>query len=136
MNKKNRQVIEEFRANGGIVTVTPPNGPILLLHTTGARTGKACLTPLIYLQLGAAYVVAASMGGWKRNPDWYYNLLAHPEASIEVGPATLTVEAVIATGEERNGLFGRLAEAYPQFAYYQRKTSRTIPVVVLKPDGT
>ena len=133
MNKKNRQVIEEFRANGGVVTVTPPNGPILLLHTTGARTGKPWLTPLIYLQQGDDYVVAASMGGWRRNPDWYHNLLTYPEVSIEVGTANLAVNAVIVTGECRHRLFQRLAEAYPQFDYYQGKTRRTIPVVVLRP---
>ena len=133
MNKKNRQVIEEFRANGGVVTVTPPNGPVLLLHTKGARTGKPCLTPLIFLRDGESYVVAASMGGWKRNPDWYYNLLAHPVATIEAGTATVAVTAEIATSEKRDALFERMSAAYPQFAYYQGKTTRTIPMILLRP---
>ena len=133
MNKKNRQVIEEFRANGGIVAVTPPNGPILLLHTKGARTGRPCLTPLIYLKDGDGYIVAASMGGWKRNPDWYYNLRAHHQATIEVGVKTMAVRAAVAACGEREALFERLSAAYPQFAYYQGKTSRTIPVILLTP---
>jgi deazaflavin-dependent oxidoreductase (nitroreductase family) len=133
MNKKNRQVIEEFRANKGIVTVTPPNGPILLLHTVGARTGRPSLTPLIYRQDGDRYIVLASMGGWKTNPAWYYNLLAHPNVMIEVGAETIEARPIVATGEERERLFALHAEAYPQFDYYQGKTKRVIPVVILQP---
>ena len=135
MNKKNRQVIEEFRANGGVVTVTPPHGPVLILHSAGARSGRECVTPLIYREGEGRYVVCASMGGWKRNPDWYFNLVAHPDAWIEVGSDVLRVTAVIATGAEREELFLRHAEEYPQFAYYQGKTSRVIPVIVLIPAG-
>jgi len=125
-------VIDEFRANGGIVTVTPPQGPILILHSRGARTGRECLTPLMYLQDGNRYVVFASMGGWQRNPDWYYNLVANPEASIEVGTEAFTVAAVVIEGDERDSLFTRQATGFPQFAYYQRKTKRKIPVVSLE----
>ena len=133
LNQKNRQVIEEFRANGGIVTVTPPNGPILLLHTRGARTGRELVTPLIYRREGDCYVVAASMGGWRTNPAWYYNTVANPEASVEVGTETLRVLARTTEGPERQRLFDAHCNAYPQFAYYQGKTKRTIPVVVLQP---
>ena len=133
MNKKNRQVIEEFRANRGVVTVTPPNGPVLLLHTRGARTGRPLLTPLIYRQHDDCYVVLASMGGWKTNPAWYYNLLAHPDVLIEVGTDTLEVRAIVTTGEERERLFALHAQAYPQFDYYQAKTKRLIPVILLQP---
>lgn len=135
MNKKNRQVIEEFRANGGVVNVTPPNGPILLLHTRGAKTGKHVLTPLIYRKDGDRYIVLASMGGWKTNPAWYYNLVAHPDVRIEVGTQVLNARASVATGQERDCLFARHAEAYPQFAYYQGKTKRVIPVVILEPEA-
>lgn len=135
MNKKNRQVIEEFRANGGVVTVTPPHGPILILHTTGAKSGRECETPLIYREDGGRYIVAASMGGWKRNPDWYFNLLAHPEAWIEVGTDVLRVTAVIAEGVERDELYRKHADTYEQFAYYQGKTTRVIPVIVLNVRG-
>ena len=93
---------------------------------------------------GGLYVIRADGTGltpilfsddWKRNPDWYYNLLTHPEASIEVGTANLAVNAVIVTGESRDRLFQRLAEAYSQFDYYQGKTRRTIPVVIPRPFG-
>ena len=133
LSKKNRQVIEEFRANDGVVIVTPPHGPVLLLHSTGAKTGRELVTPLIYRQDGDSYVVAASMGGWKTNPAWYYNLVAHPEASIEVGTRTLPVRAVVTEGAERERLFALHCEAYKQFDYYQGKTKRVIPVVVLTP---
>ena len=133
MNKKNRQVIDEFRANGGVVTVTPPSGPILLLHTKGARSGRDLVTPLIYRRDSSRYVVLASMGGWKTNPAWYYNLVANPDAWIEVGDEVVAVDAIVTSGAERETLFAAHAEAYPQFAYYQSKTRRTIPVVVLEP---
>jgi deazaflavin-dependent oxidoreductase (nitroreductase family) len=132
LNQKNRQVIEEFRANGGIVTVTPPRGPVLLLHSRGARTGREYVTPLMYMEDGSRYVIFASMGGWRRNPDWYYNLVANPDASIEVGTEVLPVTAVVTEGEERDLLFARQAAEYPQFAYYQGKTTRKIPVIVLQ----
>jgi deazaflavin-dependent oxidoreductase (nitroreductase family) len=133
LSQKNRQVIEEFRANGGVVTVKPPNGPILLLHTRGAKTGRPVVTPLIYRPEGDSFVVLASMGGWKTNPAWYYNLVANPEASIEVGAQTLDVTAAVAEGLERARLFELHCATYPQFAYYQSKTKRAIPVVVLTP---
>jgi deazaflavin-dependent oxidoreductase (nitroreductase family) len=132
LNQKNRQVIEEFRANGGIVTVTPPRGPVLLLHSRGARTGREYVTPLMFMEDGSRYVIFASMGGWRRNPDWYYNLVANPDASIEVGTEVLPVTAVVIEGEERDLLFARQAAEYPQFAYYQGKTTRKIPVIVLQ----
>jgi deazaflavin-dependent oxidoreductase (nitroreductase family) len=136
VNTKNRQVIEEFRANGGVVTVRPPNGPILLLHTKGAKTGRAVVTPLIYRSEDDAYVVLASRGGWKANPAWYHNLVANPDALIEVGTETVAVTAEIAEGEEYERLFALHAEAYPQFEYYRGKTKRRIPVIVLRPRAT
>ena len=133
MGTKNQQVIDKFRANAGVVTVTPPNGPVLLLHSKGAKTGRELVTPLIYRPDGDSYVVLASMGGWKTNPAWYYNLVVHPNASIEVGTQTLNVTAVVADGAERQRLFTLHCETYPQFAYYQGKTKRQIPVIVLTP---
>jgi deazaflavin-dependent oxidoreductase (nitroreductase family) len=132
MNRKNRQVIEEFRANGGVVTVRPPNGPVLLLHTRGAKTGQPCLTPLLYLEHADGYIIAASMGGYWRNPDWYHNLRVHPEVQVEVGRQILEMRAVVTEGAERDRLFGKLSKAYPQFAYYQRKTRRVIPTIFLE----
>ncbi len=135
MNQKNRQVIEEFRATGGVVNVTPPRGPILILHSKGAKTGRECVTPLIYLEDGDRYVVFASRDGSRRNPDWYYNLVVHPDASVEVGTEALTVTATVAEGDERDLLFSRQATAFPQFAYYQGKTQRRIPVITLERDS-
>jgi deazaflavin-dependent oxidoreductase (nitroreductase family) len=132
MNQKNRQVIDEFRAGRGVVTVTPPRGPVLILHTRGARSGRACETPLMFTRDGGRYVILASRGGSAKNPDWYYNLLAHPDALIEVGAGSLAVTASVAVGEERERLFAMQAEVYPQFAYYQSKTRRVIPVIVLE----
>jgi deazaflavin-dependent oxidoreductase (nitroreductase family) len=132
MNAKTRQVIEEFRAGGGVVTVRPPNGPILLLHTRGAKTGRALVTPLIYRRDGDDYVVLASMGGWKTNPAWYYNLVANPDAFIEVGADAFEAAASVVEGEERARLLALHAEAYPQFEYYQGKTKRRIPVILLR----
>jgi deazaflavin-dependent oxidoreductase (nitroreductase family) len=132
MNRKNQQVIDEFRSNGGIVLVTPPHGPILLLHTTGARTGRELVTPLIYRREGGAYVVAASMGGWKTHPAWYHNLVANAGAWVEVGRDAVPVHAEVASGKQRERLFALHCESYPQFAYYQGKTKRMIPVVTLR----
>ena len=132
VGSKNQQVIDELRANAGVVTITPPNGPVLLLRSKGAKTGRELVTPLIYRPEGDSYVVLASMGGWKTNPAWYYNLVANPGASIEVGTQTLDVLAEVAEGAERERLFAVHCETYPQFAYYQGKTKRQIPVVVLK----
>lgn len=132
MNAKNRLVVEQFRANRGVVTVVPPRGPVLLLHTKGAKTGEPRLTPLMYLQDGDRHVLFASMGGWKRNPDWYYNLIAHPAVTVEVGTEVYNATAVEVQGEERDALYERMASLYPQFGLYKKKTKRLIPVVVLE----
>lgn len=131
LNQKNQQVIDEFRANGGIVTVTPPRGPVLILHSKGAKTGRECVTPLMYLQDDNRYVIFASRGGSGRNPDWYYNLVANPAASIEVGTEAFAVTAVVLEGDERDSCFMRQATDFPQFAYYQGKTNRKFPVISL-----
>ncbi len=135
MNQKNRQVIDEFRANGGVVKVTPPRGPILLLHSKGARSTKACLTPLMYMRDDERLVIFASKGGTHGNPDWYFNLVANPEAFVEVGSDAFAVSATVAKGAERDALFARQAADYPQFDYYQGKTQRKIPVIVLERAG-
>lgn len=133
MNQKNRLVIEQFRANNGVVTVKPPRGPVLLLHTKGARSGVDRLTPLMYLDDGGRHVIFASMGGWKRNPDWYHNLVANPECTVEVGTDVYQATAVEVHGEERDRLYRAMAALYPQFALYERKArQRIIPVMVLQ----
>jgi deazaflavin-dependent oxidoreductase (nitroreductase family) len=134
-NDFNARIIEQFRANGGRVGEPFQNARLLLLHHTGARTGTARVNPLAYLADGDRYVIFASKAGAPTNPDWYHNLRAHPEVTIEVGTDTLKATAREATGEERERLFAAMAERSPNFAEYQRKTDRLIPVIVLEPVG-
>jgi deazaflavin-dependent oxidoreductase (nitroreductase family) len=129
----NAQVIEEFRANQGRVGGPFEGATLLLLHHVGAKSGTERVNPLVYYSDGDRYVVFASKAGAPNNPDWYHNLKAHPNVSIEVGTDTLEVTAGEATGEERDRLFRAQAERSPQFAEYQEKTDRVIPVIVLTP---
>jgi deazaflavin-dependent oxidoreductase (nitroreductase family) len=131
-NDFNRQVIEEFRANGGKVGGPFAGSPMLLLTTTGAKSGQPRTTPLVYTTDGDRIVVIASKGGAPTNPDWYRNLVANPVATVERGGETFQVRAVITEGEERQRLFDQQAALMPGFAEYQKKTTRQIPVVVLE----
>ncbi len=131
----NQQIIEEFRTHQGRVGGMFAEMPLLLLHHTGARTGTNRTNPLAYQRDAARYVVFASKGGAPTNPDWYYNLKAHPDVTIEVGTDTLPAVASEATGEERERLFRTQVERSPQFGEYERKANRTIPVMVLTPAG-
>jgi deazaflavin-dependent oxidoreductase (nitroreductase family) len=131
----NLRVIEEFRANEGRVGGPFEGGTLLLLHHVGARTGEPRINPLMYNRDGDRYVVFASKAGAPTNPGWYHNLKANPNASIEVGTDTIGVVASEVTGEERDRLYNAQAELRPQFAEYQSKTDRVIPVVVLTPIG-
>lgn len=134
-NDFNARIIDEFRANGGRVGAPFENTPLLLLHHVGAKSGTERINPLAYLRDDGRYVIFASKAGAPTNPDWYHNLKAHPEVTIEVGTDTLKAVAAEATGSERERLFAAQAERSPQFAEYQRKTARQIPVVVLEPTG-
>ena len=129
----NEQIIEEFRANEGRVGGRFEGSPLLLLHHTGAKSGNSRVNPLAYLTDGGRYVVFASKGGTPTNPDWYHNLKAHPNTTIEVGADTIDVVASEATGEERERIFRIQAERVPQFAEYQKQIKRLIPVIVLTP---
>ena len=131
----NARIIEEFRANEGRVGGPFEGGTLLLLHHVGARTGTPRVNPLMYNRDGDRYVVFASKAGGPTNPDWYHNLKANPNTRIEVGTDTVDVVASEATGHERDRLYNAQAELRPQFAEYQSKTDRVIPVVVLTPDG-
>ncbi|MDE3087527.1 MAG: nitroreductase family deazaflavin-dependent oxidoreductase [Acidobacteriota bacterium] len=129
----NRQIIDEFRANEGRVGGNFEGAPVLLLHTTGARTGTARVNPMMYQRLdGTTVAVFASKAGAPTNPDWYHNLLAHPEATAEIGTETIPVRARVAEGDERSRIWEKQKADYPGFADYERKTSRTIPVVILE----
>jgi deazaflavin-dependent oxidoreductase (nitroreductase family) len=129
----NAKVIEEFRANDGRVGGMFGGMQLLLLHHTGAKSGTPRINPLAYHADGGRYVIFASKAGAPTNPDWYHNLKAHPNVEIEVGADTLDVLASEATGEERERLFRAQAESSPQFAEYEQKTDRVIPVIVLTP---
>jgi deazaflavin-dependent oxidoreductase (nitroreductase family) len=131
----NAKVIDEFRANDGRVGGMFESMPILLLHHTGAKSGAQRINPLAYQADDGRYVIFASKGGAPSNPAWYHNLKANPDTTIEVGDQKLAVHAGEATGAERDRLFRAQAERLPQFAEYEHKTSRTIPVVVLTPVG-
>ncbi len=130
-NEWNRTVIAEFRSNGGKVGGNFAGAPLLLLSTTGTKTGQQRTTPLMYLADGDRFVGFASKGGAPTNPDWFRNLVADSNVSVEVGTETFKAEAVVVEGEERDRLYERQAKLYPQFAEYQRGTSRKIPVVAL-----
>src|SRR5215472_9339625 len=130
MNAWNRQIMEEFHANAGKVGGPFEGVPLLLLTTTGARSGQRRTTPVGYLPDGDRLIIFATRGGSPSNPDWYYNLLAHPEATVEVGTETFDVAVVIA-GEERDRLYARQVEQAPVFAEYQTRTTRIIPVIAL-----
>ncbi len=129
----NTRIIEEFRANEGRVGGQFEGLPLLLLHHTGARSGKPYVNPLAYQADDGRYVVFASKGGAPTNPAWYHNLTANPDATIEVGTETIPVHAEEARGEERDRLYRTQAERVPAFAEYEQKTERTIPVIVLAP---
>jgi deazaflavin-dependent oxidoreductase (nitroreductase family) len=131
-NNWNSQTIAEFRANGGKVGGMWEGRPLLLLTTTGAKSGRHHTTPTMYLRDGDRLLIFASKGGAPTHPHWYHNLMAHPEVTVEVGPETYQAMATVITGEERDRLYARQAELYPQFADYQRRTSRKIPVIALE----
>jgi len=135
VNDWNTKIIEEFRTNGGKVGGQFEGAPLLLLHTTGAKSGQARVNPVMYLADGDDYVVFASKAGAPTSPDWYHNLLANPRASIEVGDQTVNVVARVADGETRERLWSRQKELYPGFADYEAKTTRQIPVVILETEA-
>jgi deazaflavin-dependent oxidoreductase (nitroreductase family) len=129
----NAQIIAEFRANRGRVGGRFEGATLLLLHTTGAKSGTPRTNPVAYLADGGRYVVFASKAGAPTDPGWYHNLRAHPDVSIEVEDRTIEVTASEVTGSERDRLYDRQTERSPQFADYQAKTERVIPVIALTP---
>ena len=132
MSDFNNNVIEEFRANGGKVGGYFEGRPMLLLTTTGARSGQQRTSPLVYTTDGDRLIIIASKGGAPTNPDWYHNLVATPTVTVEVGSRQYQARATVAEGQERERLFTQMAEQMPGFAEYQQKTTRQIPVVILE----
>jgi deazaflavin-dependent oxidoreductase (nitroreductase family) len=134
-NDFNERNIAEFRANHGRVSGPFEGAPLVLLHTVGARSGKPRTNIMMYLADGERYLVFASNNGADDNPAWYWNLMANPDARIEVGDDIVDVRATELQRAERDDKYAQQAERYPGFAEYERKTSRTIPVVALTPTG-
>ena len=131
-NDFNRQLIEEFRANKGALTGRFEGSSILLLTTAGARSGIHHTTPMMYRPDGEHLLVFASNAGARKAPDWYHNLVAHPDVTVEVGSETYEATARVTTGEERERLFAETLVNYPFFADQEQKAGREIPVVALE----
>ena len=128
MKAFNKNIVDEFRANGGKVGGYFEGAPMILIHHVGARSGQERVNPLVFLPDGDDIVIAATKGGAPTNPDWYHNLRAHPRISVEVGRETFVVAATEATGLDRDHLWSRLVDLRPGFAAYETKTSRTFPM--------
>ncbi len=131
MSDWNHGIIEEFRANAGKVGGYFEGATLLLLHSTGAKSGLERVSPVMYFMDGDRYVVIASKGGADTHPDWYYNLLAHPEISIEVGTQQFPVTAAEVSEPERTRLYEIMETTRHSFTEYKTKTSRIIPVFTL-----
>ena len=131
---RNRRVIQELRANGGRVERSDGGLPLryLILHTTGAKTKQAREHPLAYQPVGDNFAVFASYGASPTNPQWYHNLLAEPDAQIEVGTEIIDVRGRVLEGEERERIWAEQKAYSPTFGEYEKMTARTIPVVILE----
>jgi deazaflavin-dependent oxidoreductase (nitroreductase family) len=132
MSDFNASIIDEFRANEGKVGGPFEGSPMLLLHTTGRRSGTERVTPLVYWPEGDRMVIFASKGGAPTHPDWYRNLMAQPDTTVEVGTDTVAVHARELEGDEYRDLWDRITAAIPGLAEYQAKTSRRIPLIMLE----
>ena len=130
-NEWNKRIIAEFRANDGIVGEPFEGVTLLLLHTTGAKSGLPRINPLACITDGDRLLVAASKAGAPDNPDWYYNLVANPDVGVEVGTDEFQARATVAEEPERTELYAKMAAVYPTFQEYQSKTDRVIPVITL-----
>lgn len=134
MQEWNKSIIEEFRANNGKVGGQFEGAPLLLLHSTGAKSGVERVTPMMYQDLGDGRVaVFASYAGSDVNPAWFHNVVANPETTVEVGTETREVRAHVADADEREPIWQKQKADYPGFAEYETKTDRVIPVVILEP---
>lgn len=132
MNDFNRNLIEEFRSNDGKVTGQFAGTPLLLLETTGAKSGQERINPLVFTRDGDHLVVAASKGGAPTNPDWFRNVVAHPDVTVELPGERFAARATVPDPAERDRLYAAHAAAMPGFADYAAKTDRVIPIVVLE----
>ena len=134
MDNFNEKVIEEFRENDGKVGGMFEGAPVLLLHHAGAKTGTERVNPLMYQPVGGSFAIFASKGGAPSNPDWYYNLAAHPDTTIELGSGTVKVRAREASPDERGPIWEKQKKLAPGFAEYETNAApRQIPVILLDP---
>ena len=127
----NKTIIDEFRASDGVVGGQFSGASLLLLSTTGAKSGLTRVNPLAYLIDGDRHIIIASFAGAPTNPPWYYNLLSNPEVSVEVGSERFSARADVLGEPERTDLYAKMVEAMPVFSEYRSKTTRVIPVVAL-----
>ena len=130
-NNRNKAIIDEFRANSGKVGGVFAGKTLLLLHTVGAKSGQERINPVAYVKDGDRLVIIASKGGAPTNPDWYYNILANPLVTVEVGTEQFQARAAISSETERTRLYNQMVAMRPVFAEYRRKTTRVIPVITL-----
>ena len=131
----NKKIVEEFRANSGKVGGMFAGAPMILIEMKGAKSGQVRTIPLVYSKDGDRYVIIASMAGAPNNPDWYHNLKAHPNVTVEIGAEKFKVKASLAADAERERLFNQQAALLPVFNDYRKKTTRQIPVFVLERVG-
>src|SRR5512139_343682 len=133
INERNIGIVDEFRENEGRVGGRFEGKTLLLLHTKGAKSGQERINPTAYVKDGGRFVVIASKGGAPTNPDWYYNILADPLVTVEVGTERFQARATVAEEPERTRLYNKMVGMMPGFDDYRRKTTRVIPVIVLTP---
>jgi len=132
-SERNKKIIDEFRENSGKVGGRFEGKTLLLLHTKGAKSQEERINPVACIRDGDRLVVIASKGGAPTNPDWYYNVVANPLVSVEVGTEKFQVRASVAQEPERTRLYNQMSEMMPGFDDYRRNTTRVIPVIVLTP---
>lgn len=133
VNAWNEQILKEFRENNGVVGGPFQGATLLILHTTGAKSGAERLNPLVYLQEGDVLYIFGSRGGDPSHPDWYHNLVADPNVTVEVGTETVPMRARVVEGAERDRIYDAQVARSPMFDEYRKKTTRVIPVVALEP---
>ena len=133
MSNMNQKIIEEFRANGGVVGGYFKGQTVLLLHTTGAKSGLERVNPVVTFRDDDRYVIVASKGGAETHPDWYHNLVANPNVTVEIGTETFKAQAAITEEPERTELYSKIEATNPAFTKYKAKTKgiRVIPVITL-----
>lgn len=135
MSDWNKQIVAEFRANDGKVGGHFAGATLLLLHSTGAKSGKERINPVVTFEDNGDLVIVASKGGADSHPDWYYNVVANPQVTVEYGTEVFQAQATVAEEPERTRLYGRMEKIMPGFTDYKNKTKRIIPVITLTPIG-